>query len=183
MYSSGFPCPHPGDHPNPEIKLVSLTSHLLHWQVGSLQLLSPEENTLNLPFYFILFYFIFWIFPFKREWSVHWGFPGGDSGKKIPAFQCRRCKSCGFNLWVKKIPWRRACQPTLVFLPAESHWQRSLAGYSPMGSHRVRHDWNSLAWMHIWIVHSLFLMDHGYCFKNYLMTKLLEVRILKYSTF
>ena len=32
-----------------------------------------------------------------------------------------------------KIPWRRAWQPTLVFLPGESHGQRSLAGYSPWG--------------------------------------------------
>ena len=31
------------------------------------------------------------------------------------------------------IPWRRAWQPTLVFLPGESHGQRSLAGYSPWG--------------------------------------------------
>ena len=26
----------------------------------------------------------------------------------------------GFNPWVGKIPWRRAWQPTLVFLPGES---------------------------------------------------------------
>ena len=32
-----------------------------------------------------------------------------------------------------KIPWSRAWQPTLVFLPGESHGQRSLAGYSPRG--------------------------------------------------
>ena len=38
-----------------------------------------------------------------------------------------------FDPWVKKIPWRRAWQPTQVFLPAESHEQRSLAGYSPWG--------------------------------------------------
>ena len=30
-----------------------------------------------------------------------------------------------------KIPWRRAWQPTPVFLPGESHGQRSLEGYSP----------------------------------------------------
>ena len=30
-----------------------------------------------------------------------------------------------------KIPWRRAWQPTPVFLPGESHGLRSLAGYSP----------------------------------------------------
>ena len=30
----------------------------------------------------------------------------------------------------QKIIWRRAWQPTSVFLPGESHGQRSLAGYS-----------------------------------------------------
>ena len=44
--------------------------------------------------------------------------------------QCRRPR---FNLWVGKIPWRRAWQPTLVLLPGESHGQRSLQGYSPWG--------------------------------------------------
>ena len=39
----------------------------------------------------------------------------------------------GFDPWVGKIPWRRAWQPTLVFLLGESHGQRSLAGYSPWG--------------------------------------------------
>ena len=34
---------------------------------------------------------------------------------------------------VGKIPWRRAWQLTPVFLPGESHGQRSLAGYSPRG--------------------------------------------------
>ena len=35
--------------------------------------------------------------------------------------------------WVMKIPWRRKRQPTPVFLPGESHGQRSLAGYSLWG--------------------------------------------------
>ena len=39
-----------------------------------------------------------------------------------------------------KIPWRRAWQPTPVFLPGKSHGQRSLAGYSPWGHRRVGHD-------------------------------------------
>jgi len=30
-----------------------------------------------------------------------------------------------------KIPWRRAWLPTPVFLPGESHGQRSLADYRP----------------------------------------------------
>ena len=53
------------------------------------------------------------------------GFPGGASGKE-PACQCRRHKRCQFDSWVGKIPWRRAWQPTAVFLPGESHGQRSL---------------------------------------------------------
>ena len=39
--------------------------------------------------------------------------------------------SCGFNPWVEKIPWRRAWQHTPVFLPGESHGQRSLSGCGP----------------------------------------------------
>ena len=42
-------------------------------------------------------------------------------------------KETGFDPWVGKIPWRRAQQPTLVFLPEEFHGQRSLADYSPRG--------------------------------------------------
>ena len=45
--------------------------------------------------------------------------------------QCRRHKRLRFDPWVGKIPWRRAWQPTPVFLPEESHGQRSLVGYSP----------------------------------------------------
>ena len=30
-----------------------------------------------------------------------------------------------------KVPWRRAWQPTWVFLPGESHGQRRLVGYNP----------------------------------------------------
>ena len=37
----------------------------------------------------------------------------------------------GFDPWVRMIPWRRAWQPTPVFLPGESHGQRSLADYNP----------------------------------------------------
>ena len=37
----------------------------------------------------------------------------------------------GFSLWDTKIPWRRAWQPTPVFLPGESNGQRNLEGSSP----------------------------------------------------
>ena len=46
-----------------------------------------------------------------------------------------QCGRPGFNPWVRKISWRRNCQPTPVFLPGESHGCRSLVGlgYSPGG--------------------------------------------------
>ena len=58
-------------------------------------------------------------------------FQGCASGKEYTC-QCRG-KRRGFHPWVRKIPWRRARQPTPVFLPGESHGQGSLAGYSPQG--------------------------------------------------
>ena len=45
-----------------------------------------------------------------------------------------------FDPWVRKIPWRRKCQPTPVFLPVKSHAQRNLVGYSPWGCKIVVHD-------------------------------------------
>ena len=35
--------------------------------------------------------------------------------------------------WVRKIPWRREWQSTLVFLPGEFHGQKSLEIYCPWG--------------------------------------------------
>ena len=52
------------------------------------------------------------------------GFPNGTNGKES-ACQWRRHKIHGFYLWVGKIPWRRAWQPTPVFLPGASHGQRT----------------------------------------------------------
>ena len=57
------------------------------------------------------------------------GFPGSAHGKER-ACQSRRRKRHGLDPWVRKIPWRRAWQPTPGFLPEESHGQRSLEGYS-----------------------------------------------------
>ena len=59
------------------------------------------------------------------------GFPGGASGKEMPA-------DAGDMRDEDSIPgsgrsWRRAQQPTLECLPGESHGQRSLVGQS-MGS-------------------------------------------------
>ena len=89
------------------------------------------------------------------EYEKTVGFPGGTSGKE-PDYQCRRHKRPRFDPWVGKIPQRRAWQPTPVFLPRESHGQRSLAGYSPQGL-RVGH-WSDLAHMHAWGNYTLCVM-------------------------
>ena len=47
--------------------------------------------------------------------------------------QCTRHRRLGFDSWVEKIPLRRKWQPTPVFLPGESHGQRSWVGYSLWG--------------------------------------------------
>ena len=47
--------------------------------------------------------------------------------KNLPANAVRH-KRCGFTPWVEKVPWSRAWQPDPVFLPGESHGQKSLVG-------------------------------------------------------
>ena len=55
------------------------------------------------------------------------GFWGGSAVRNPPAVQEKQETQ---ETWVGKTPWR-AWQPTPVFLPGESHGQRSLVGYSP----------------------------------------------------
>ena len=64
-----------------------------------------------------------------KQLTLSWGFPDGASGKE-PICQRRKHKRQrrGFDPKVRKIPWRRARQPTPVFLPGESHGQRNLVG-------------------------------------------------------
>ena len=64
-----------------------------------------------------------WIFA-KRQ-DLGWGFPAGSAGKESAS----SARDWGL------IPesGRRERLPTAVFLPGESHGQRSLAGYGPWG--------------------------------------------------
>ena len=57
------------------------------------------------------------------------GFPGGSVVKNPPA-DAQNTDSIPRS---SKMPWRRKWQPTPVFLPAKSHGQKSLVGYSPWG--------------------------------------------------
>ena len=50
----------------------------------------------------------------------------------------------GFDLWVRKIPWRRAWQPIPVFLPRESPWTEEPGGAT---IHRVaQSDTTEVTW-------------------------------------
>ena len=89
------------------------------------------------------------------------GFPGGTVVKNLLA-----------NTWdtslipgVGKVPWSRKWQPTLVFLPGESHGQRSLVGYSPW-SHK---DLRVTEWAHTY-AHGKSCLDtnHLPCGSNHL---------------
>ena len=68
-------------------------------------------------------------FPLNLSNPDFWGTACG----KESACPCRRHKKHGFDPWVGKIPWRRAKQPTPVFLPGKSHGRRSLVGCSLWG--------------------------------------------------
>ena len=77
-----------------------------------------------------------WIWKNAVEFGVN--LDGGTGNPGLPrerssqesTSQCRRLKRHSFHPWVRKIPWSRKWQPTPVFLPGESHGQRSLAAYS-----------------------------------------------------
>ena len=84
--------------------------------------------------------------------------------------------TCRFNSWVRKIPWKRAWQPTLVFLPGKSHGQRSLEGYTVSGvvkgwdmTERLSNNNDKMFYVLFEIVYTLWLVDmsvaEGYCLK------------------
>ena len=104
---------------------------LQHWRVGSLPLAPPGKPMLikTRGLFSSCKNYTVWYWSLVELLS---GFPGGASGKEL-ACHCRRCKRHRFDPRVKTIPWRRALQPTPIFLPGESHGQRSLVGYSPWG--------------------------------------------------
>ena len=81
-----------------------------------------HKYSIHVWFFSILFIFF--------NWSIIGGFLGGSGGKEST---CNAGDSGSIDPWVRKIPWRRKWQPSRVFLPGESHGQRSLAGCSLQG--------------------------------------------------
>ena len=66
------------------------------------------------------------------EWYNHIArrevYPMSQTVKNLPAMQETRVPSMS-----QEDPWRREWQSTPMFLPGESHGQKSLVGYSPWG--------------------------------------------------
>ena len=67
----------------------------------------------------------------KIIWNLIWFliFPGDSHDKESTC----NAEVLGSIPWVRKIPWRREWQPTLVLLPGEFHGQRILVVYSLWG--------------------------------------------------
>ena len=98
-----------------------------------------------------------WAFPGKNTSEVPFSTPGDlpDTGiepaSPVSSSIARWIASAGdikrhgFNPQVGKIPWKRAWQPTPIFLPRESHEQRSLAT-------RVTTSQTQLKWLSIIII-------------------------------
>ena len=97
--------------------------------------------------------------------SAFLGFPGGASGKEL-ACQCRRQKRRGFDSWVGTIPWRRAWQPTPVFLPGNP-MDRGACGLWFIVSQSVRHNWSNLACTYLTLPCFTAFKVHIYCSKRH----------------
>ena len=85
-----------------------------------------------------------------------------------------------WETWVRSLGWEdplsRTWQSTPVFLPGESHGQRSLAGYSPWG-HRAGYNWvtkHSMFWKYL-----LMFMPH---IKMY-VSKMVDILLFSCHTY
>ena len=105
---------------------------LKYWVSGAVchtsQPILPVKQVFQLPWasvsssvlYFIGLLWLKYITCLHTYIRLSWWLSGKES-----TCQSRRHE---FDPWVGKIPWRRRWQPIPVFLPGESHGQRSLAG-------------------------------------------------------
>ena len=67
----------------------------------------------------------------QAECYENWGNRPGQEWTTWDAVCRARTEARRHQPWQIRSPWRRAWQLTPVFLPGQSHGQRSLAGYSP----------------------------------------------------
>ena len=88
-------------------------------------------------------------YPYVKEWIwtslyIQKSFSDGSAVKNPPVKQETQVRSPGGD-----DPWRRAWQPTPVFLSGESHGLRSMVGYSPWG--RKESDTTERLHFHVWM--------------------------------
>ena len=123
----------------PSYMLFSLPEIFIPWLIPFLSHLSlsltPSTNASSLipltyGWFSGLSVFPTWLLVYRP--SIMW-----LTGKEFTCW-CRRRE---FDPWVGKIPWRRKWQPSPVFLPGESHVQRSWPGYNPWGRKERLRDW------------------------------------------
>ena len=77
--------------------------------------------------------------------------------RKESACQCRRCRRCGFDLWVRKIPWSRKWQP----IPLETSMNRGAWKVTVHGGAKSRTRLSYRA-------HSIYFIYDKYILKIYL---------------
>ena len=100
-----------------------------HWSEPEESLLHPAVSAM-------------WQIPCTRKRGLPPLFSWPEKNSWVVAQQSRACLQCrrpGFSPWVGKIPWRKAWQPSLVFLPRESSWPEEPGGLQSMGLQRARH--------------------------------------------
>ena len=114
------------------VYFITYTKYYIYYiLVGIQQVASCVCVCVHIYIYEILYrYQSISIFKHQDSNIYYKGFPGSSDGKES-ALQCRRPE---FDPWVGKMPWRRAWQPTSVFLPGEPPWTEEPGGLQSMGS-------------------------------------------------
>ena len=125
-YWSGLPCSSPGNLPDPGIKPASLKSPALAggFFTSSTTLEAPNQYIcvcLLSHFSHVQLFATPWTAACQPSLSI----TNSQSLLKLMSIELERPR---INPWVGNIPWRRAWQPTPVFLPGESQGWRSLVG-------------------------------------------------------
>ena len=92
------------------------------------------------------------------SWGLLWWLSSKES-----ICQFRKCSRCGFDSWVRKIPWKRKWRSSLVFLPSKL-WTEEPGGLHSMGSQSWiwLSNWACMRFLDIgYICYSLFLWGEG----------------------
>ena len=109
----------PGGSTGPQEPLLSWPSEKMHPRLMLGRLWDTSRTTLY--FFLLLIFSLLFSFNLGPLW---W-----RSSKRIHL----KFRRCGFDPWVRKIPWRRAWQRTPEFLSGESPWTEESGGLHSIG--------------------------------------------------